>query len=67
MTKTELSNDMEMAYEKFKSNFDATYDLPGIHPSLIKLCFCKGYERGIKDMYNNIANELLPNEVTERL
>lgn len=67
MTKTELSTDMEMAYEKFKTNFDATYSLPGVHPSLIKLCFCKGYERGLKDMYNNLADELLPNTITERL
>lgn len=58
---------MEMAYEKFKSDFDATYNLPDIHPSLIKLCFYKGYVMGQKETYNKMVNELLPDSIKERL
>jgi len=67
MNKQDMSEDMENSYRKFKETFDVTYNLPDIHPSLIKLCFCKGYERGLKDMYNTMADELLPDYNTERL
>jgi len=53
-----MSASMENSYLKFKESFELTYNLPDIHPSLIKLCFCKGYERGLKDMYNTMADDL---------
>ena len=67
MNNLDMSASMENSYLKFKESFELTYNLPDIPPSLIKLCFCKGYERGLKDMYNTMADELLPSYNTERL
>ena len=62
-----MSEEMEQAYLKFKEYFYTSYNLPDIHPSLIKLCFCKGYERGLKDMYNTLSDALIPESDNQRL
>jgi hypothetical protein len=67
MNKQQISLEMEMAYTRFKDDFDLRYNLPDISPSLIKLCFCKGYERGLKDMYNTLADVIVPESDMQRL
>lgn len=56
----EIPTEAEGAYKDFKEYFDLAYPMIDISPSLIKLCFLKGYAMGVRDMYKTVKDALLP-------
>lgn len=63
----EITTQAELAYKEFKEDFELKYGLYDINPSLVKLCFLKGYAMGMKDMYKSVTDALLPKSDKRRL
>lgn len=56
----EIPTEAEIAYNDFKEYVEHEYPMINISPSLIKLCFLKGYAMGVRDMYKTVTDALLP-------
>lgn len=63
----EIPTEAESAYNDFKEYFNLAYPMIDISPSLIKLCFLKGYAMGVRDMYKIVTDALLPESNKRRL
>jgi hypothetical protein len=56
----QVTTQAEIALKEFQEDFDIAYPELDVSPSLIKLCFLRGYAMGMKDMYKTVTDALLP-------